>query len=204
MDCKVGFIDDIEEMIQKYIKRLNRCNIEVVYAKDCATYEDIFNWILDNQIQYLLVDYNLTLKYEFTGSQLIHYINNKLPDLPCIIFSSVQEINDDLVIRNLIKEKSVLESKFDSPEFIEFIDEMKNGAKVFETRKDKSLEEYKMLLGVKEKTGFKKSEEEDRFIYLYRILSSYGMVDKISPELIKSSVENKIDSLLEKLNEHLK
>ena len=57
---------------------------------------------------------------------------------------------------------------------------------------------------MKEKTGFKKSEEEDRFIYLYRILSSYGMVDKISPELIKSSVENKIDSLLEKLNEHLK
>lgn len=204
MDCKVGFIDDIEEMIQKYIKRLNRCNIEVVYAKDCVTYEDIFNWILDNQIQYLLVDYNLTLKYEFTGSQLIHYINNKLPDLPCIIFSSVQEINDDLVIRNLIKEKSVLESKFDSPEFIDFIDEMKNGARVFETRKDKSLEEYKMLLEVKEKTGFKKSEEEDRFIYLYRILSSYGMVDKISPELIKSSVENKIDSLLEKLNEHLK
>jgi len=204
MDCKVGFIDDIEEMIQKYIKRLNRCNIEVVYAKDCVTYEDIFNWILANQIQYLLVDYNLTLKYEFTGSQLIHYINNKLPDLPCIIFSSVQEINDDLVIRNLIKEKSVLESKFDSPEFIDFIDEMKNGAKVFETRKDKSLEEYKMLLEVKEKTGFKKSEEEDRFIYLYRILSSYGMVDKISPELIKSSVENKIDSLLEKLNEHLK
>lgn len=86
MDCKVGFIDDIEEMIQKYIKRLNRCNIEVVYAKNCLTYEDIFNWILDNQVQYLLVDYNLNLKYEFTGSQLIHYINNKLPDLPCIIF----------------------------------------------------------------------------------------------------------------------
>lgn len=52
-------------------------------------------------------------------------------------FSSVQEINDDLVIKNLIKEKSVLESKYDSPEFIDFIDEIKNGAKVFETRKEK-------------------------------------------------------------------
>lgn len=66
------------------------------------------------------------------------------------------------------------------------------------------MEEYKILLEVKETKGFKNSEEEDRFIYLYQILSSYGMVDKISPELIKSSIENKIDSLIEKLNEHLK
>lgn len=203
MDCKVGFIDDIEEMIEKYIKRLNRCKIEVVYAKECTTYEDIYDWILDNKIQYLLVDYNLSTKYEFSGSQLIHYINNKLPDLPCIIFSSVQEINDDLVIRNLIKEKRVLELNFDSPEFVEFIDEMKNGAKVFNTRRTKSLEEYKMLLDIKENTGFKNSEEEDKFIYLYRILSSYGMVDKISPELIRTSIESKIDRLIEKLNEHI-
>lgn len=105
MDYRVGFVDDLENMIEKYSKKLSRNNISLIYASDCLTFNDVFEWILNNTIEYLLIDYNLSQKYNFSGSQLIHYINNMIPDLPCIIFSSVKDINDDLVQRNLIKEK---------------------------------------------------------------------------------------------------
>lgn len=203
MEYRVGFVDDLEDMIEKYIKKLKRSNIEVIYAADCLTFEDIFQWILDNKINYLLVDYKLQQKYDFSGSELIRYVNNKLPDLQCIIFSSVNGINDDLVLKNTIKEKSVIELKLDDQKYIEFIDEIKDGVKVFETRKEVSLEEYKKLLEIKNKTGFKNAEDEERFIYLYKILVSYGLIDKIPSELMKSSVEEKLDNLLEKLNKYI-
>ena len=140
MEYRIGFVDDFEDMIEKYIKKFRRSDIEVIYADDCLTFEDIFEWILDNKINYLLVDYKLQQKYDFSGSELIRYINNKLPDLHCIIFSSVNDINDDLVMKNTIKDKSIIELKIDDPKYKEFIEEIKDGARVFEARKQVSLE----------------------------------------------------------------
>ncbi len=203
MDYRVGFVDDLENMIEKYSKKLARNNISLIYASDCLTFNDVFEWILNNTIEYLLIDYNLSQKYNFSGSQLIHYINNMIPDLPCIIFSSVKDINDDLVQRNLIKEKDIFEKSMDDIEYKRFIDEIKNGVEVFKKRKEASLEEYNNLLMKKNKDGFSSSSEEERFIYLYKILMSYGMVDRISPEIVKSSVEAKIDDLIRKLDKYI-
>lgn len=203
MDYRVGFVDDLENMIEKYSKKLARNNISLIYASDCLTFNDVFEWILNNTIEYLLIDYNLSQKYNFSGSQLIHYINNMIPDLPCIIFSSVKDINDDLVQRNLIKEKDIFEKSMDDIEYKRFIDEIKNGVEVFKKRKEASLEEYNNLLMKKNKDGFSSSSEEERFIYLYKILMSYGMVDRISPEIVKSSVEAKIDDLISKLDKYI-
>lgn len=203
MNYRVGFVDDLENMIEKYSKKLSRDNISLIYAKDCLTFSDVFEWILDNTIEYLLIDYNLSQKYNFSGSQLIHYINNMIPDLPCIIFSSVNNINDDLVQRNLIKDKNIFEKRMDDIEYRKFIDEIKNGVEVFKKRKEASLEEYNSLLIKKNKGGFTNSSEEEKFIYLYKILMSYGMVDKISPEIIKSNIEAKIDDLISKLDKYI-
>ena len=203
MNYRVGFVDDLENMIEKYSKKLSRDNISLIYAKDCLTFNDVFEWILDNTIEYLLIDYNLSQKYNFSGSQLIHYINNMIPDLPCIIFSSVNNINDDLVQRNLIKDKNIFEKRMDDIEYRKFIDEIKNGVEVFKKRKEASLEEYNSLLIIKNKGGFTNSSEEEKFIYLYKILMSYGMVDKISPEIIKSNIEAKIDDLISKLDKYI-
>ncbi len=199
----IGFVDDLEDMIAKYIKKFKRSDIDVIYAENCLTFKDIFEWILDNKINYLLVDYKLQQKYDFSGSELIRYINNKVPDLHCIIFSSVNDINDDLVMKNNIKEKSIIELRIDDPKYKEFIAEIKDGAKVFETRKQISLEEYKDLLTIKITKGFKNAADEERFIFLYKILVSYGLIDKIPSELLKSTVEEKIDILLDKLNKYV-
>lgn len=162
MEYRIGFVDDFEDMIEKYIKKFRRSDIEVIYADDCLTFEDIFEWILDKKINYLLVDYKLQQKYDFSGSELIRYINNKLPDLHCIIFSSVNDINDDLVMKNTIKDKSIIELKIDDPKYKEFIEEIKDGARVFEARKQVSLEEYKNLLNIKNTSGFKNVTEENK------------------------------------------
>ena len=199
----IGFVDDLEDMIAKYIKKFKRSDIDVIYAENCLTFKDIFEWILDNKINYLLVDYKLQQKYDFSGSELIRYINNKVPDLHCIIFSSVNDINDDLVMKNNIKEKSIIELRIDDPKYKEFIAEIKDGAKVFETRKQISLEEYKDLLTIKITKGFKNAADEERLIFLYKILVSYGLIDKIPSELLKSTVEEKIDILLDKLNKYV-
>ncbi len=203
MEYRIGFVDDFEDMIEKYIKKFRRSDIEVIYADDCLTYEDIFEWILDSKINYLLVDYKLQQKYDFSGSELIRYINNKLPDLHCIIFSSVNDINDDLVMKNTIKDKSIIELKIDDPKYKEFIEEIKDGARVFEARKQVSLEEYKNLLNIKNTSGFKNAVEEERFIFLYKILVSYGFIDEIPSELMKPTVEKKLDILLDKLNKYI-
>ncbi len=203
MEYRIGFVDDFEDMIEKYIKKFRRSDIEVIYADDCLTFEDIFEWILDNKINYLLVDYKLQQKYDFSGSELIRYINNKLPDLHCIIFSSVNDINDDLVMKNTIKDKSIIELKIDDPKYKEFIEEIKDGARVFEARKQVSLEEYKNLLNIKNTSGFKNAVEEERFIFLYKILVSYGFIDEIPSELMKPTVEKKLDILLDKLNKYI-
>ena len=203
MEYRIGFVDDFEDMIEKYIKKFRRSDIEVIYADDCLTFEDIFEWILDNKINYLLVDYKLQQKYDFSGSELIRYINNKLPDLHCIIFSPVNDINDDLVMKNTIKDKSIIELKIDDPKYKEFIEEIKDGARVFEARKQVSLEEYKNLLNIKNTSGFKNAVEEERFIFLYKILVSYGFIDEIPSELMKPTVEKKLDILLDKLNKYI-
>lgn len=203
MEYRIGFVDDFEDMIEKYIKKFRRSDIEVIYADDCLTFEDIFEWILDNKINYLLVDYKLQQKFDFSGSELIRYINNKLPDLHCIIFSSVNDINDDLVMKNTIKDKSIIELKIDDPKYKEFIEEIKDGARVFEARKQVSLEEYKNLLNIKNTSGFKNAVEEERFIFLYKILVSYGFIDEIPSELMKPTVEKKLDILLDKLNKYI-
>lgn len=203
MEYRIGFVDDFEDMIEKYIKKFRRSDIEVIYADDCLTFEDIFEWILDKKINYLLVDYKLQQKYDFSGSELIRYINNKLPDLHCIIFSSVNDINDDLVMKNTIKDKSIIELKIDDPKYKEFIEEIKDGVRVFEARKQVSLEEYKNLLNIKNTSGFKNAVEEERFIFLYKILVSYGFIDEIPSELMKPTVEKKLDILLDKLNKYI-
>lgn len=106
-------------------------------------------------------------------------------------------------MKNTIKDKSIIELKIDDPKYKEFIEEIKDGARVFEARKQVSLEEYKNLLNIKNTSGFKNAVEEERFIFLYKILVSYGFIDEIPSELMKPTVEKKLDILLDKLNKYI-
>lgn len=85
---KIGFLDDESEAFVDYNKRLSKYGIELLFVEDCVDKEDVLNWIINNEIQLLLVDYMLSELYDFNGTELIYYLNDKIPDFTCLILTS--------------------------------------------------------------------------------------------------------------------
>lgn len=141
----------------------------------------------------------MDLQYDFCGSQLMQYINNAIPDLQCVLFTS-NTVEDDLVMDRLKIDKSVFNT--DGKEYLEFIDIIKQAVHVFEKRKKIVEEEYLRLKDKKEKNKITALEEEELAKY-YKILSSYGIVEKIPQEMLSTTVEKKIDKLINEVEEYL-
>lgn len=199
---KIGFIDDDTSLIQDYTIRLSRKSIELLFVKDCTTKRDVLNWILKNNIKCMLVDYKLVGAYAFNGTELLAFINSELPDLPCIILTNYREqgISENLVIKNLFWEREVLDSNIESNEFGDFIDCLKQAVKVFNNRIKKNILEYKVLKNKKEKNIIS-SEQEERMLYLYKLLKSYKEIDDLPSELLTTSITKKMEDILLILNE---
>lgn len=145
---KVGFVDDDYDAFADYKKRMRRKGFELCFVDNCSSLDDILNWILNNSIECLLVDHKLTAKYEFHGTKVVAYINNQLPDLPCVILTNYPEhsINDNLVIKNLIYDRNTL-SHTDLSEFCNIII---HATEVFRNRLRIHLDEYSELFRKKE------------------------------------------------------
>lgn len=57
---RIGIVDDTEELLDDYAKRLRRSNIELLVAPE-GTKEDIKRWIVQERVKCLLIDYNSQL-----------------------------------------------------------------------------------------------------------------------------------------------
>ena len=194
---KIGFIDDEKDMIEDYRARLKRRDIDLIFADNCETKEDIVEWILGNNLKCVLVDYKLTQVYNFMGTDLVAYLNAALPDLSCIILTNFPEegINDNLVLERLIIDRNLL----DQTSLDGFVNIVKQAIQVFDKRLAIRYEEFVKLKQKKENDGITASEEE-RFFILYKILRVYAEVDDIPTDLLKSSTNTKIDQLIQKLD----
>lgn len=197
--CRVGLIDDVIDEYENYRYRLELRNIELLYMDYKSSYDDILTWILDNGIEVLLIDYKLDLLYEFNGSKLFQFINNNIPDLQCILFTSNPE-DDDLVSKMLKVDKNVFNS---DSKFNEFVDILNQASKVFENRKNESINEYKNLLNKKE-NGQLESNEEKRFLDLYNRLVSMGIIENIPERLLESDFEKAVDDLIKNVEDYIK
>lgn len=196
---KIALIDDCEDQYENYKYRLGKKGIDLLFMEYKEDYKEIINWLLDNQIQFVLVDYKLDLQYDFCGSQLMQYINNAIPDLQCVLFTS-NTVDDDLVMDRLKIDKSVFNT--DGKEYIEFIETIKQAVNVFEKRKKIMEEQYQKLKNKKD-SGRITALEEEELVRYYKILSSYGIVEKIPEEMLSSKVEEKIDKLIKEVEEYL-
>lgn len=196
---KIALIDDCKNQYENYKYRLSKKGIDLLFMEYKEDYKEIINWLLDNQIQFVLVDYKLDLQYDFCGSQLMQYINNAIPDLQCVLFTS-NTVDDDLVMDRLKIDKSVFNT--DGKEYIEFIDTIKQAVNVFEKRK-KLMEEQYLKLKEKKDSGKISALEEEEVARYYKILSSYGIVEKIPQEMLTTKVEEKIDRLIKEVEEYL-
>lgn len=197
--CRVGLIDDVMDEYENYRYRLELRNIELLYMDYKSSYDEILTWILDNRIEVLLIDYKLDLLYEFNGSKLFQFINNNIPDLQCILFTSNPE-DDDLVSKMLKVDKNVFNS---DSKFNEFVDILNQASKVFKNRQNESINEYKNLLNKKE-NGQLGPNEEKRFLDLYNRLVSMGIIENIPERLLESDFEKAVDDLIKNVEDYIK
>ena len=199
---RVGYIDDETTQYEYYNRKLKRLSpdIELIFLKDCKTKEDFLEKIYAEQIEVLLIDYRMAGNFGFNGTTLINYINDHVRDLECFILTGVDRelISDGLVTDRNTFQKTVFNTEADDPqkvqELLEFIDVLRNSAKVYHVRREQKIERYKELLELK-KSG-KLGADEEEFLSLYKVLSSYGMVENLPQKMLSSSFEKDLDDLL--------
>ena len=194
---RIGFIDDDRDSYEDYQVRLARKKIELLYPDGITEMPEMIEWLLSNCIKCLIIDYKLNNKFKFLGTELITYINLKVPDLPCLILTNYPEesINENLVIINLIEDRNVLAAD----DIEEFTRKIKQAVDVFENRLHKYHISYEELLKAK-KNGSISAIEEEQFIDLYKLLRAYGEVDDLPIQLLSSEVNQKIDEILGRVN----
>lgn len=195
----IALIDDSKRQYDKYRTRLEFKGINLIFMEYIQEYDKIIQWLLDNEIKFVLIDYKLDDKYEFEGSNLMHYIDNAIPDLQCALFTS-NIPDDDLVMNCQMIDKNVFNTR--GEKFDKFIDGVKQAVAVFENRQKVSLKEYNELLEKKKKTELNASEIE-RMEELYKRLYSYGLVEYMPKEFFETNIEEKIDELIKVVEKYM-
>lgn len=197
----IGYIDDDNDLVSDYIKRLERRDIELKVAPT-GTMAEIKQWIVNNDIECMLIDYQLKAKYDFVGNELYSYLYDELPGLPCFILTSYTEnsVNENTVVSKCIIDRSILDKN--GEEFDEFCGVLKQAAKVFKSSKNKYFEKYSALYQ-KHTDGTILPEEEEELQNVFKILRAYGDVDDISSQFFTTKVDQALDAVLGKLDKLL-
>lgn len=197
----IGYIDDENDLISDYIKRLKRRDIELQVAP-VGDMSVVKKWIVDNNIECMIIDYQLKAEYNFVGTELFSYLSDELPGLPCIILTSFTDssVNENMVVKNCIVDRSIMDKN--GPEFDEFCEMLKQSTEVFKTNKNKYATKYSTLYQ-KRLNGTILPEEEEELLSVFKILRAYGDVDDISAQLLTTKVDMALDAVLGKLDELL-
>lgn len=200
---RIGYIDDQPVQFINYQKKLRRRfeDVELVLLDKCSTREEFLEKIYEEQIDVLLVDYKMAGTFGFNGSTLINYINDQMRDLECFILTAVEQesIDDGLVSNRNIASKTIFDTEGDDEERVEklnkFILDLKDSAKVFQKRRETKKEQYIELFEKKKEQKLSMQEEEE-YLRLYKVLSSYGMIEKLPEDVLKSKFEEDLTALL--------
>ena len=199
---KIGIIDDTEELLEDYIIRLKRENIELLVAPE-GDMETIKTWMVRNEIKCLLIDYQLSSKYDYNGTQLAIYLADELQGLPYLILTSYPEdsVEEKLVVKNAIYDRSIMDKS--GNEFDDFCDQLKQMTEVYDNNLRKYKQKYEYLMKRKHQQNLSVKEEEE-LMNVFRILKSYEEVDEIPAEMLKSSLSDRVDIILGELDDLLK
>lgn len=200
---RVGYIDDEPTQFENYKRSLQRrCKeLELVLIDDCESKQDILDKIYEKRIDVLLIDYKMVKNYGFNGTTLINYINDSMRDIQCFIMTAVdtEQITDGLVAARDKYSKNIFDTEAGDrkkeEELSDFIQVLLESAKVFQVRRQQKVERYRELLEKKHRGELGADEEE--FLELYKVLSSYGMVEKLPKNMLDSEFEERLQRILE-------
>lgn len=203
---KIGYLDDEYDILKSATRSLKKYDIEIVALKSIVDVTDItllIDAIISNSLECLLVDYDLMkLESKVYGTQIIKDVNEFLPDFTCFLLTNFTEqgINEKIVQKVFVQDKAIFAEEDDSPEFINFVNRIKNSIECFQKRLEVTKTEYIKLFEKKKEKQISAMEEE-RFIYLYKILSAYELVDKMPDVLVRSSTQDTLEDMLQTLKE---
>ena len=198
---RVGYIDDEPEQFVNYKKKIARENIELVLLDKCNDMREIIDKIYELRLEALLIDYKLANYYNFSGTSLVNYISDNIHDFACYIMTAIDTeiISDKIVEKRSMYSKSIFDTEGDNSERVEkfekFAGDIKDSVEVFRSRRDLKLEEYKKLLADRKQRKLSAAEEE-RYIKLYKVLVSYGMVEEMPENMLKTSFDDALNELL--------
>lgn len=199
---KVGIVDDTDELLDDYKVRLKREAIELIVAPE-GSMGDIKEWIVQEKIKSILIDYQLSSKYDFNGTELAFYLEDALQGMPYLILTSYPKdsVDEKIVVKNAICDRSIMDKTGD--EFNDFCDQLKQMTEVFDNTLKKYKEKYEKILKEKQKRNLSVKEEEE-LMDIFRILKAYREVDEVPAEMLKSSFSGQIDLVLNQLDTLLK
>lgn len=200
---KIGYIDDSQEQFGNYERKLARQGIALIAFETTVDKSGYIKQIYQHQTEALLIDYKMVGNLGYNGSTLISYISDVIPDITCFILTAVDtsHITDKLVANCQIYSKTIFDTEAGNEKrmkhFLEFVNHLKDCAEVFRHRRELKCKEYEALLQRKQEGALSVVEEEE-FCRLYRVLSSYGMVEKLPDAFLHPDFEKKLDALLER------
>ena len=192
---RIGYLDDEYDILKSAIRSLKKYDIEIVALKnidDVTNITMLTDAIISDSLECLLVDYDL-MKLD---------INEILPDFTCFLLTNFTEqgINEKIVQKVFVQDKAIFAEEDDSQEFRNFVNKIKNSVECFRKRLEVTKLEYEKLVEKKKERQISASEE-DRFIYLYKVLSSYDYVDKMPDILVRNSTQDTLEDMLATLKE---
>jgi len=200
---RIGYIDDQATQFRIYKKKIDRRfpDVELIFLENCTTKEQFLDKIYEERIEVLLVDYKMAATFGFNGSTLINYINDQMRDLECFIMTAVDQdsISDGLIATRNIKSKTIFDTEADDEQRVkelnEFIDVLRESARVFKTRSEQKKKEYIKLFEKRQKGQLTMNEEEE-YRRLYKVLSSYGLIEKLPDEVLTYKFEQDLNELI--------
>lgn len=200
---RIGYIDDDPKQFEKFQKKLQRRykDVELEHLDECKTKEEFVEKIYEKRAEVLLVDYKMAGTFGYNGSTLINYINDQVRDLECFILTAVEKgnITDGLISKRNIQSKEIFDTEADDEDRVKalnaFIEILKESADVFRIRREQKRTEYLRLFEKRKKEGLSLGEEEE-YLRLYKVLSSYGMIEKLPKKMLTSEFDKDLDELL--------
>lgn len=194
---KVGMIDDENTNYADYMRRLKRRDIDLLFYEGNSSSEDIVNWIINEKLECLFIDYDLRKKFTKNGTDLVFEINQVLPDFPCIMLTNYPEQSkgERLVPCRLIWDRE----KMNALDLSEVVDSINNEVSVYLKRKENLYYQYGTLVE-KRKVSTLTVAEEERFLQLHALFSRYGETDDLPTQLLSSDTNKKLDSLIERIS----
>ena len=196
-----GFIDDKNNSFSDYTYALSEYGIELICTDKKMSKSDIYEWILENKIEFLFIDHKLIPKYDFVGTELLAYLNQRLPDMYFAILTSYKT---DSLEDKLVPEAFTIDRKiFNEIHLSNFAKEIIYYIEIFRNRLKLLVNKYEELFD-KRKTDFLTFDEEEELKYDFKILKSYGEIDEIPIDFLNQNVNAKLDKILMDLDKVLK